>query len=291
MKAYIYKGQRPSNGARALQETLGATMMRSEGSVYRGRPNTMVINWGTTNAEAERLAGIAPLFLNKPQAVSAACNKLTFMKLLEEAMPLNCLPYTEDFSEACKLAEAGGRIFARTVLNGHSGSGIQLMVNINEAEIQAIRKIRDGNLLPVTLINGVEEHPAALVNCKLFTQGITGRRDEFRVHVVNGKAILSQIKLRKEGHADNPLSNTVVRNVQSGWVYGVNTVEDHPAIEEVRRVAIEAVAKTGLDFGAVDLVWKQDGARVYVLEINTAPGLAEEGSALEKYTEAFKEYV
>lgn len=290
MKFYIYKGSRASDGARTLQAALGATMMRAEGSVYRGRANTCVINWGTLNAEATRLAGIAPRFLNHPDAVKLVANKLSFFKHMREVAPDFTIPFAENMEAALLLIQAGGRVFARTELNGHSGSGIQLMVSGRDAEMAAIRKVIDNNLIPV-YIAGENQVNNALNECKLFTQGIAGKRTEFRIHVVNGKVILSQVKLRKEGHAENPASNTIVRNVASGWVYGVNTVEEAAGIAEAREAAIEAVKLCGLDFGAVDIVYKDDTKRAFVLEINTAPGLADEGSALDAYTGAFKEIV
>lgn len=288
MKFSIYKGSRPSEGARTLQEALGATMLRSEGSVYRGRPNTCVINWGTVNAEAGRLAGIAPNFLNHPEAVKLVANKLSFFKHMQEHKPDLTIPFCENYDAAAALVGVGGRVFARTMLNGHSGSGIHLMASANEGDIRAIMKVRENNLMPVHIIDR-DMVPDALRDCKLFTQGITGRRTELRIHVVRGKVVLSQVKLRKEGHADNPNSNTIVRNVDSGWVYGVNTVEEFAGLEACKVAAIESVQACGLDFGAVDIVYKHQGDKAYVLEINTAPGLAEEGSSLEAYATAFKE--
>jgi hypothetical protein len=40
-----------------------------------------------------------------------------------------------------------------------------------------------------------------------------------------------------------------------------------------------------LDFGAVDLIWNENQNVVYVLEVNTAPGM--EGTTLENYCDAF----
>lgn len=288
MKFYIYKGSRVSEGARTLQDALGATMMRSEGSVYRGRANTAVINWGTTNAEAARLRNLAPNFLNQPEAVKLAANKLSFFQHMQANLPELTIPFCTDYQAAANLVAQGGRVFARTELNGHSGSGIHLMASEQEGDIRAILKVRENNLMPVHIVQQ-EEPSRALENCQLFTQGITGRRTELRIHVVRDKVVLSQVKLRKEGHADNPNSNTIVRNVDSGWVYGVNTVEEFAGLEACKEAAIKAVKAVGLDFGAVDIVYKHQGDKVYVLEINTAPGLAEEGSSLEAYATAFKE--
>ncbi|CCE60781.1 ribosomal protein S6 glutaminyl transferase [Pseudomonas phage tf] len=287
MKHYIYKGNRPSEGAVQLKNALDGVLMKSEGSSYRGRQGTCVINWGTINAEAQRLEALAPIFLNSVNAVKLASNKLSFFRRMQEVLPEHTVPFAETLEAAENMLNAGGRIFARTVLNGHSGSGIVLMCNAREAEIQAIAKVRRNNLMPVIVYGQDVMDPVR--NCTLFTQGITGKRTEFRVHVVRGRVILTQAKLRREGHADNPNSNTIVRNVDSGWVYGVNNVEEQVGVEAVRAAAIRAVEAVGLDFGAVDLVYKEDNQTAYVLEINTAPGLAEEGSAVAAYSEAFKE--
>lgn len=288
---YVYKGARPSEGAMNLKRALGATMMRSEGSTYRGRRGSVVINWGTRNDEARRIEGLAPRFLNKVDNVVNCADKLRFFNILKEGAPELCIPYCTSYQEALLLVMQGSRMYARTVLNGHSGEGIVLMCNQAEGDIRAIQRVRQNNLLPVYIYDARDPRNAdeAVRRCTLFTQGITGQRTEFRCHVVDGKVILTQIKLRREGHADNPQSNTIVRNVASGWVYGVNTVETAQGREAAEAAAIKAVSVLGLDFGAVDIVYKHEGQKVYVLEINTAPGLADEGSALEKYTEAFKE--
>ena len=44
----------------------------------------------------------------------------------------------------------------------------------------------------------------------------------------------------------------------------------------------------GLDFGAVDVIYK-DG-KWYVLEVNTAPNLTSQSDVLDRYVKAFKEY-
>ena len=58
------------------------------------------------------------------------------------------------------------------------------------------------------------------------------------------------------------------------------------ASDHVRAQSVAAVRSLGLDFGAVDVVERQNKA--YVLEVNTAPGLV--GTTLEKYVDAIREY-
>lgn len=290
-KFYIYKGARASEGARNLQQELGATMMRAEGSVYRGRAGSIVINWGTTNREAQRLAGLAPTFLNKPEHVAKVTNKLHFFKQMQELMPDHCIPFCETLEEAAEFARVGGRVYARTELNGHSGAGIHLMVNNRDYRSQAMLKLVGAQTATVYNVDQNDDY-VALNECKLFTTGIAGKRTEFRIHVVNGKAILRQVKLRKQfEEGQEPAgANTIIRNVASGWIYGIETADQTQGINEAIDAAIRAVTEFGLDFGAVDVVYQENSQKVFVLEINTAPGLADEGSAVAAYTNAFKEY-
>ncbi|ARB31535.1 hypothetical protein B5P22_31000 [Pseudomonas tolaasii] len=289
MQFNIFKGDRPSNGARNLQEALGATMLKSEGSAYTGRRESCVINWGCTNAEAQRLADIAQnrgrRFYNVPAAVRGAVDKLEFHRALAAGAPDVLIPYVENIDDAYALMANGSRVYARTVLNSHSGKGIVLMVPHREAQLEVVKRIRDNNIIPV--FDEGQNADNALMQCKLFTQGIAGTRTEFRVHVLNDEVILVQQKRRKEGAEALPGYNSIVRNVDSGWIYSVNNVqaEGQDAAKAAARLAIGV---TGLDFGAVDIVYKHDTRKAYVLEVNTAPGLDEDGSALTAYAEAFK---
>jgi D-alanine-D-alanine ligase-like ATP-grasp enzyme len=75
-----------------------------------------------------------------------------------------------------------------------------------------------------------------------------------------------------------------VRNHAGGFIYSHQNIEvPHDVIEQ----ALFAYYETGLDFGAVDVIWNEREGKAYVLEINTAPGL--EGTTLTKYKEAITE--
>lgn len=286
MSFYIYKGDRPSDGAKNLKEAIDGTILRAEGSAFRGRRGSRLIVWGNTSREAIRLYDLAPLAFNNPRHISLASNKATFFAKMVQEAPGLAVPHVNTFDEALALVDEGARVFARTVLNGHSGDGIHLMLNVRDSDIAAVRKIRDNNLLPVW-VNANEGIPQALLDCRLFTQGVSGKRTEFRVHVFQGRPILTQVKLRREGAQELAAYNSLVRNVASGWVYGVNNVPEIGRGES-EQAAIRAMGVVDLDFGAVDIVYKHDTRQAFVLEINTAPGLADDGSALKAYADAFK---
>ena len=76
-----------------------------------------------------------------------------------------------------------------------------------------------------------------------------------------------------------------IRNHSNGWVYARSDV----AIPDMLcPIAIQAVNLLDLDFGAVDIIYKDD--EFYVLEVNTAPSLTSNSDILERYVKAFKEH-
>lgn len=103
---------------------------------------------------------------------------------------------------------------------------------------------------------------------------------EFRVHVVNGNSIKISEKIG-EG---------IIRNYsRDDSTIVFRYPHDFHHKRSLRRIAKEAVEALGLDFGAVDLLYK-DGS-FYVLEVNTAPSLTDESSdTLQRYVDAFMDY-
>ena len=72
-------------------------------------------------------------------------------------------------------------------------------------------------------------------------------------------------------------SNPLIKNLDNGWVFcrtGISLPDD------ARNQAIAAVRSLGLDFGAVDVLYREREDKAFVLEVNTAPGL--EGTTLER---------
>lgn len=291
MRFSIYKGDRPSVGATNLAAALDATVLRPTGSTYRGRPNNLLINWGSYSAEARRLWGLAAVKLNNPEAIRGASDKRAALSRLSDQR-LPCVPFWggNSISEVYQYVLNGGRAYARTVLSGHSGDGIVLIINENDSQIDALRGAGVDHY--VIGEGDARSFGSRFGSCQLFTQGITGHRHEWRVHVFNGQAILSQLKMRRSGFQEIGGYTSLVRNHGAGYVYGVNYPrEDHPELAQVEQVAVDAVTALGLDFGAVDLIQKkQHGREIYVLEVNTAPGLEEGGSSLQAYATAIREY-
>lgn len=99
---------------------------------------------------------------------------------------------------------------------------------------------------------------------------------EFRVHVFDG----CPIKISEKILTDKTKFVPYCRNFETGWTFHSPKA---PVPKSVKLEAIDAVEALGLTFGAVDIV-VADG-KVYVLEVNTAPGLIEDG--VERYGKRF----
>lgn len=247
---FVYPYKAGSKSATALAAALKARVIRLEGSTFKGRKDKLVINWGNsmTNEELEKAS-----VLNHPSAVRRASNKLEFFNLVKGKIPIP--DFTTDMLEAYTWLEAGDTIVVRETLTGHSGAGITLLENKQQYENYNHK------------------------NARMYVRYIP-KKEEYRVHVVDGKVIDVQQK-RKHKDAINP--NWKIRNHHTGFIYARENVA-LPS-EDIAAHAIEAVNLANLHFGAVDVIWNNYRNIGYILEVNTAPGL--EGETVEKYSNAF----
>lgn len=247
MKLVAYKAG--SESAKALSEGLGIKRLKDEGSAWKGKKGDVVINWGrSTDHNAFHSQAT---IMNSPEAVQTAVCKLKSFLAMEGKVSIPL--FTQKVNEASKWLDAGGVVVCRTILNGHSGQGIVL---------------------------SSKEENVALVKAPLYTEYIK-KQDEFRIHVFNGEAFFAQRKARKKEVPDDQV-NWKIRNLAGGFIYANQNIE---VSEEVKKQAVAAIAALGLDFGAVDIITNKRG-EVYVLEVNTACGLA--GTTLTKYVEQFQ---
>lgn len=188
--------------------------------------------------------------LNPPDMSAAATDKLA---LLRKLAGVRTPEWTDDKQVALQWVQEGATVFARTLLRASSGRGIVVCTT-----------------------------PDELVDAPLYTKYVK-KMSEFRVHVFSNEVIHVQEKRRR---ADAEEVDNQIRNHDNGWVFCVQNVEP-PA--DVITQALAAVAASGLDFGAVDVIYNQHYDQAYVLEINTAPGL--EGTTVEKYADAIVKFL
>ena len=162
-------------------------------------------------------------------------------------------PYTTEKSVA---EEMEGDVVCRTLIRSHSGKGI------------VIRNKESGEPLP---------------DAKLYVRYIK-KKDEYRVHVINGEVVAVHRKARLSDVPDEDV-NWKIRNRGNGFTYARNEDREYP--EQVREIGLKAIEAIGLDFGAADVIWNEHHKTAYVLEINTAPGLA--GELVDIYAEKLGE--
>lgn len=250
MKTFLFPYMKGSKGAKALAAALGIKRIKLENSKFKPNANKLVINWGSSKIPAnyEKCKEVLNFSVGK------VSNKLTFFNMIHDKP--YCIPYASTLEWATELfSKKGDKVVCRTILNGHSGNGII-----------------------------IANSPDELVECKLYTKYIP-KKEEYRIHVFEGKSFWVQRKARKREVEDNNV-NWQVRNNKNGFVYQATDVVVPPSVIEC---AEDVVTTCNLKFGAVDVIWNDKTQKAYVLEINSAPGL--HGRTLEAYKERFGKWL
>lgn len=255
MTIWIATNGRPSDGAAELAKQPGFVRARKGGKI---KTTDLVINWGSSQPYGFKNVNNVKI-LNAPNAVGIVTNKLSFFQFLfgpESQNPYNgihvkTVDWTDDPKVAQSWADNEFVVFARTKLTGHSGQGI-------------------------IIVDKKQEVPPA----PLYTKYVF-KEKEYRVHVVGGKVIDTQQKIRDPNKEP---TSWKVRSHENGFIFARNNINPDPDRDAL---AIAATGAIGLDFGAVDIIRDKAGT-YYVLEINTAPGL--EGQTIESYANAFRNF-
>ncbi len=258
MTLNIYCHNPRSEGAKALAEALGVKRIRhGADSKYRGRADKTVINWGSSQPLPEEVSKSS--IINGPRFVSRVTNKLTFFQHCAAANAPRIPDWTTSTEKVRAWLRDGAKVVARTVLNGHSGEGIVVFEGA-----------------------GVD-----IPRAPLYTKYVP-KKEEWRIHVMRIKDELviidQQRKIRDPKFEGVPDWN--VRSHHNGFIFAREVDPPNP---DVLKQALATLEVTGLDFGAVDVLWNQQQGAAYVLEVNTAPGLI--GQTVESYANAFRRFV
>lgn len=235
-----------SRSAKALAGALGGRRLRLEGSNFTPQDGDIIINWGKANLV---LNSWGEFTLNNPTTVALMGNKLQFFQHMQEK------DYVPTFwTVQADIPDDAFPVVCRTILSGHSGAGIR------------IADTRSG-----------------LVHCHLYVRYVK-KKHEYRVHVGmrNDEPVIIAVQ-RKSRRTECTDPNWRVRNLDGGFIYRRH---GFTAPQQVIDVAKDCLASSGLDFGAVDVIWNEHQEKAYVLEINTAPGL--EGTTISDYAEFFQ---
>lgn len=256
MSWWLYS-TRPTTGGMALIRALGGKRIRVGNNKFRPKRHRKIVNWGSTVLPK----ALVDFCYNHPNAVSVCVDKLAFFHSVIHTEAAQYIPpFTDIKAHAVNWCRNGKKVVARTVLRGHSGNGI-------------------------TITGQVDKLPDA----PLYTQYIP-KDEEYRIHLIREHRegdhvhqIYAQKKVKRPDFEGK--HNRLVRCYDNGYMFQHNNIEVPGRVTEA---AIAVFLKTGLDFGAVDVIYCRAQNRAYVLEINTAPGL--EGHSVEVYAEAFKKY-
>lgn len=258
---FVYPYRQGSKSALALAQGLEGKVIKLENSKFKPSAKKLIVNWGST-AQNPAVFGGGAVVLNTPEKIQRASNKKIFFELAKAAGEQG--PRVPNFT--LSKAEAAGwltgekpkRLFARTVLAGHSGEGI---VKVNTVE--ELEAIAEGTLI-------VEYVP---------------KKREFRFHVDRLQGVFCiQEKLKKK-EVPNEEVDYQIRNLANGFIFAKQDIE---VPEGCKEEAVKALAVTELDFGAVDVIYNERTNMAYALEVNSAPGL--EGSTIEDYVAMVKRF-
>ena len=174
-----------------------------------------------------------------------------YLWFLDNEIP--ALEFTTWDEVALEWLNEGHTVFGRKYLNASCGRGIVVM-----------------------------ESPADMELLPVYTKYKKKKR-EFRVHVFKNQVVSVVEKRKRKEFAGE--RDTKVRNLANGYVF-CQTVENEP--EGLRALALQAAQVSPSDFRGVDIGYNQLKDELFVIEVNSAPGI--EGTNVDKYLEAMVQY-
>ncbi len=254
-KTYIYSGEKISKGAKVLSREMRVLRLRKPSrSKFVPTRRKTVVNWGASQMPENYQRKLKHI-VNHPACLSVAINKREFFECMDQH-GVNIPEWTTSRAEAQEWLDNGIKVMARTLLTAHSGRGIIVCTE------------------------------GAVPPAPLYVKYVK-KKDEYRVHYIKGSdEDFVQRKARVRG-IDNP--NWDVRNLGGGFIYANDPANVGIIPLEVRLQSKLAFEASGLDFGAVDVLWNQHYGKAYVLEMNTAPGLV--GKTVDFYSKGLKEHI
>lgn len=200
--------------------------------------------------------------LNSPHDVAKSANKLRTFELLKAA-GVATPHWTVARSAAQVWIDKKHKVLCRLNLSSSGGRGIHIAVPMAERKGER-SELRDA---------------------PLYTRYFP-KTHEFRVHVVDGKAVdLTEKKLRHD-LKDKRGQSSVIRSHDNGWVHAHDdlSISDNRDVATIRDLGERAIRAIGLDFGCADILACLDSnvprrlTKSVVCEVNSAPGIENEAT-------------
>jgi len=256
-KIAIYPYKKGSRSATALAKAVDGVIIKREGSTFKPK-GKIIVNWGSSELPDFILGSTCLLYNNHEQVTLMGNKLLAFRRWLAQRNPPRIPWYTWEFSVVREyMIKTNHSIMARTMLTGHSGRGIIYV-----------------------------DDPGHIPPAPLYVEYIK-KAAEYRLHFFfHDKAHpFIQRKMKRREVAKEEI-NWKVRNRDGGFIYANDPTNIGEVPKDVKAQARRAFDSSGLEFGAVDVIYNKKKEKAYVLEINTAPGL--EGATLDYYATNLK---
>lgn len=188
-------------------------------------------------------------------------NKLGQYEWLKQKK-ISALEFTTSAQQAAAWVAAGDTVFGRKTLVGSNGKGIVIFSQ------------QDGDVKKIT-------------PCEVYTLYKKKKR-EFRVHIFKNQVV--SIVEKKKKHDHQGPSDSRIRNLANGYIFAQEVDITEDLRKKVEDVALKAsMVCAGSDFRGVDLGYNEHNKDVFVIEINSAPGI--EGTNVKKYVDAMMAHV
>ena len=259
----LYKGSGCHSG-RALRKALSDI---HEGTVLGGYPKRFqkiikrngepdyVVNLGTTEEY-----NISSTILNNRNMVRTASNKKQSRRAFVEAE----VPTPKLFNRASDIQKGDLPVIGRTSYH-KKGQGFWFCKTMKEVQ------------------NAVRQGATHFLE-------FVPRTREYRVHTFIKPRAIEQEERSTEDYTSIKISEKVwqgknkpdpdepQKNHEFGWTFLGPQNRREEELDVVRHAAKQAIASLGMDFGAVDVMYKIKTKRPYVLEVNSTPSLADDNA-------------
>jgi biotin carboxylase len=225
-------------------------------SVLRaGETPKIVINLGVTDDlpyEGE--------LLNTQDMVRAASNKKKARQIFAEAG----VPSPELFLSAKEVSKDDLPVVGRTSYH-HKGQGFWFCKTLAQVK----QASREGATHFMEFVSNTREYRVHTFIKKKY------RESEERTPESYVSIKISEKRWVGEGGPD-PLEPQ--KNHEFGWTFMAPKERREEELDVVRYAAKQAIAALGIDFGAVDVMYRIRAKQPYVLEVNSTPSLSDENA-------------